>query len=133
MRSWTAEQIADAAGAELVSAPSAPAGASPNGPASAIAGPERVTIDSRDAGPGALFVGLPGATADGGAYATQALNAGAWGVLGRARVRRRRRGTVLVSENPLRSLQRLATAWRRALGARVIAVTGSTGKTSTRI
>ena len=29
-------------------------------------GPERVLIDSRAAGPGDLFVGLPGASADGG-------------------------------------------------------------------
>jgi UDP-N-acetylmuramoyl-tripeptide--D-alanyl-D-alanine ligase len=131
MRTWTAEQIAGAAQAELVSASRAPAGASPNGPASAIAGPERVTINSRDAGPGALFVGLPGARTDGGAYAPQALDAGAWGVLV-APAFAGGGGTVLVSEDPLRSLQRLATAWRRALDARVIAVTGSTGKTSTK-
>jgi UDP-N-acetylmuramoyl-tripeptide--D-alanyl-D-alanine ligase len=39
---------------------------------------------------------------------------------------------VLASDDPLASLQRLATAWRRALGARVIGITGSTGKTSTK-
>ena len=42
---------------------------------------ERATIDSREAGPGTLFVGLPGATADGGKFAPQALENGAWGVL----------------------------------------------------
>src|SRR5205807_7492592 len=35
-------------------------------------------------------------------------------------------------DDPLRALQRLATAWRRALEAQVIGVTGSTGKTSTK-
>jgi len=39
---------------------------------------------------------------------------------------------VLVAEDPLRSLQALATAWRRELDVQVIGVTGSTGKTSTK-
>ena len=39
---------------------------------------------------------------------------------------------MLAAEDPLAALQRLATAWRRELGAKVIGVTGSTGKTSTK-
>src|SRR6185312_14361616 len=41
-------------------------------------------------------------------------------------------GVVLAATDPLKSLQRLATAWRRELGAQVIGITGSTGKTSTK-
>src|SRR5205807_2627490 len=41
-------------------------------------------------------------------------------------------GVLLAAEDPLRALQRLATAWRRELGAQVIGVTGSTGKTTTK-
>ncbi len=41
-------------------------------------------------------------------------------------------GVVLAADDPLAALQRLATAWRRELGAAVIGVTGSTGKTSTK-
>jgi UDP-N-acetylmuramoyl-tripeptide--D-alanyl-D-alanine ligase len=39
---------------------------------------------------------------------------------------------LLASDDPLASMQALATAWRRALEAQVIGVTGSTGKTSTK-
>jgi len=39
---------------------------------------------------------------------------------------------VLAADEPLHALQQLARAWRRALGAQTIAITGSTGKTSTK-
>ena len=124
MRSWTPEQVARAAGARLVSLP----------PSST--GPERVIIDSRQAGPGSLFVGLEGERADGGRFAPQALAAGAWGVLTTPEHAEAARcavpGTLIAADDPLAALQRLATAWRRALDARVIGVTGSTGKTSTK-
>ena len=99
-------------------------------------GPGRATIDSRDVRPGDLFVGLPGARVDGGRFAPQALAAGAWGVLVRPEHAEAARcaapGVLLAADDPLRALQRLARAWRRDLGARVIAITGSTGKTSTK-
>jgi UDP-N-acetylmuramoyl-tripeptide--D-alanyl-D-alanine ligase len=125
MRTWSPERIAQAAGARLVA------------PAPVTDGPDRVSIDSRDAGPGVLFVGLKGANQDGGSFATSSLSAGAWGTLttpehAEAASGARRPGVLLAAEEPLRALQRLATAWRRALGADVIGVTGSTGKTSTK-
>ncbi len=100
-------------------------------------------IDSRDAGPGALFVGLRGEHLDGGAYGPDAIAAGAWGVLTSpehaqatlARITDASVGpnpAILSAADPLAALQRLATAWRRELGARTIAITGSTGKTSTK-
>ena len=93
-------------------------------------------IDSRHAGPGDLFVGLPGERVDGGRFAADVLGAGAWGVLvGEAWAGVEDPaggGAVLVAPDPLAALQRLATAWRRELGAQVIGVTGSTGKTSTK-
>jgi UDP-N-acetylmuramoyl-tripeptide--D-alanyl-D-alanine ligase len=123
MRAWSAQDIAASAGATLVAAPDA------------NEGPERVVIDSREAGPGDLFVGLLGATEDGGRFADQALRAGAWGVLttaSHAHASLGQRGVVLAADDPLQALQRLARAWRRELGAGVIGVTGSTGKTSTK-
>ena len=112
----------------------------------ASAGPSRATIDSRATRPGDLFVGLPGATADGGEYAAGALEAGAWGaIVGPAHEATAvaaaedavggspcTPAAVIVADDPLAALQRLARAWRRELDARVVGVTGSTGKTSTK-
>jgi UDP-N-acetylmuramoyl-tripeptide--D-alanyl-D-alanine ligase len=124
MRSWSPQQVAHAAGARMLSPPPT------------VSGPERATIDSRKAGPGALFVGLPGTLADGGSFAARALAAGAWGVLTAPQHAEAAKcappGVLLAAEDPLEALQRLARAWRRELGARVVGVTGSTGKTSTK-
>jgi UDP-N-acetylmuramoyl-tripeptide--D-alanyl-D-alanine ligase len=127
MKAWSPEQIAHAAGARLIAAPRT------------TTGPQRAIIDSREAARGTLFVGLPGERVDGGRFAPGVLASGAWGVLttpehaeaaGRAAVAAH--AAVLSADDPLAALQRLATAWRRALGAKVIGVTGSTGKTSTK-
>jgi UDP-N-acetylmuramoyl-tripeptide--D-alanyl-D-alanine ligase len=125
MKQWTPETVASAAGADIVAAPGH------------AGGPEVVTIDSRAAGPGVLFVGLPGQNVDGGRFAAGALADGAWGVLTTHAYADRLAGAagdgvVLGADDTLVALQRLATAWRRELGARVIGVTGSTGKTSTK-
>ncbi len=118
MRGWDAAQVAAAAGATLVRA--------------ADGGPERVSIDSRAVGPGDLFVGLTGENVDGGRFAQQALDAGAWGVLVSPAWAETTGGAVLTAEDPLTAMGALAREWRRALGAQVIAVTGSVGKTSTK-
>jgi UDP-N-acetylmuramoyl-tripeptide--D-alanyl-D-alanine ligase len=123
MIGWDAERVARAAGARLLRG--------------APGGPARPVIDSREAGTGDLFVGLGGSRVDGGAFARAALAAGAWGVLvgpehGEAAAAGSDRGAVLVAGDPLGGLQALARAWRRELGARVVAITGSTGKTSTK-
>jgi UDP-N-acetylmuramoyl-tripeptide--D-alanyl-D-alanine ligase len=126
MRRWNAHQLARAAGAQLL-----------REAATAAAGPDRPTIDSRDVAEDALFVGLPGEHVDGGSFATAALEAGAWGVLvaqahAQAALAAGGCGAVIAADDPLAALQRLANAWRRELGAKVIGITGSTGKTSTK-
>ncbi len=123
MTGWTAAELAEAAGGRLVAGdPDAP-------------GPEGVTIDSREAGPGVLFVGLPGENVDGGSFAGQAIDAGAWGVLVAEEHAERLAGAdavVIACADPLAALGSAAAAWRRRLGCAVIAITGSTGKTSTK-
>ena len=123
MRFWGSARVADAAGAQLMRA------------AGGADGPRRVIIDSRQAAPGDLFVAIPGARVDGGAYAEEVLAAGAWGVLVAPRwagVDDSDGGAVLVSEDPVAALGALARSWRRELAAQVVAVTGSVGKTSTK-
>jgi UDP-N-acetylmuramoyl-tripeptide--D-alanyl-D-alanine ligase len=127
MRHWSARRVAEAAGGQLVRR--AP-------PGREGAGPARVVIDSRTVGPDDLFVGLPGERVDGGSFAAAALAAGAWGAIVERRWAREAAaagaGTVIAVEQAGSALGALARAWRRDLGARVIAVTGSVGKTSTK-
>jgi UDP-N-acetylmuramoyl-tripeptide--D-alanyl-D-alanine ligase len=120
MSAWGAAEVAAAAGATVER--------------SAPGSFERVVIDSRIAGPGDLFVALVGERVDGGEYAAAALEAGVWGVLvAPDRVDGLPEGgAVLSAPEPLRALGQLGRARRRALGAQVIAVTGSVGKTSTK-
>jgi UDP-N-acetylmuramoyl-tripeptide--D-alanyl-D-alanine ligase len=118
------ERIAAAAGAEIAAAGKG-------------GRPERAVIDSREVREGDLFFALQGERADGGEFAAQALDAGAWGVVvdpARARLLTGTgsggRGWILAAEDPLAALQGLARAWRRALGCPVVGITGSVGKTS---
>jgi UDP-N-acetylmuramoyl-tripeptide--D-alanyl-D-alanine ligase len=126
MRELTARWVAEAAGGELVAGDPA------------ARGPLKATIDTRESGTGDLFFGLEGERADGGAHADAALAAGAWGVLvapkhaERAAVAATRDAVVIAAADPLVALQSLARAWRRELGCKVVGVTGSTGKTSTK-
>jgi UDP-N-acetylmuramoyl-tripeptide--D-alanyl-D-alanine ligase len=117
--------VADAAGGRLVSGDA-------GGP-----GPRRAVVDSREVEAGDLFVGLVGASADGGEFAAAALEAGAWGTLvgpQRADELAAQAGgaVVIAAENTLVALQRLAREWRRELGCSLLGITGSTGKTSTK-
>jgi len=120
-------QIAAALGAEVVA----------EGPGEP---PRRATINSAEAGPGDLFFGLRGEKRDGGEFAGAAIEAGAWGVVvspaWRSSLDRygspkdERRPWIFVAEDPLAAMHSLARTYRRALGARVVGVTGSVGKTS---
>jgi UDP-N-acetylmuramoyl-tripeptide--D-alanyl-D-alanine ligase len=85
---------------------------------------------------GDLFVGLKGRHADGGDFAGNVLEQGAWGVLVSEQhaeaAAALRLGVVIAVADPLAALQSLALEWRRELGCRVVGITGSTGKTTTK-
>jgi UDP-N-acetylmuramoyl-tripeptide--D-alanyl-D-alanine ligase len=103
--------------------------------------PRRAAIDSSSVEEGDLFFGLRGERVDGGKFAAAAIEAGAWGVVVSPEFGSSSASGagcdvdgegpwVFVAEDPLRALQSLALAWRRELGARVLGITGSVGKTS---
>ena len=73
------------------------------------------TFDSRKVKPGMLFVALKGEKADGHDYIPQALEKGAAGIV-----------------DGYEELDRVAREYRRSLKAKVVAVTGSAGKTTTK-
>jgi len=91
-----------------------------------------VSIDTRSIGAGELFVAIRGERFDGAEFAQAAVDAGAAGVV----VPRGRRVSgapaVIEVDDAVAALQGLGNAIRRASGARVVAITGSAGKTTTK-
>jgi UDP-N-acetylmuramoyl-tripeptide--D-alanyl-D-alanine ligase len=95
------------------------------------------SIDSRTVAAGELFFAVRGARLDGHDFVADALARGAVGAV----VSRARAATLpdsalaaplLIAEDPLAALQLLASNVRRHWGRRVIAITGSAGKTTTK-
>lgn len=89
----------------------------------------RVCTDSRSIQRGDLFIALRGEKFDGGAFAAQALQQGAAGVVLDAAQAPELAAAIRVDDTRL-ALGRLAAAWRRRFAIPVVAVTGSNGKTT---
>ncbi|MBI3449828.1 MAG: alanine racemase [Acidobacteria bacterium] len=92
---------------------------------------DSVTIDSRHAMPGSLFVALKGARTDGHAFAADAARNGA-----AAALVSRDHGLpapfpipLVTVDSPLAALQRVAADYRDRLSGTIVAITGSNGKT----
>ena len=109
---WTSDEIEQATG----------------GAASAVFAVAGVTFDSREVGPGDLFVAMPGTVTDGHRFVDGAFAAGAAGAL----VSQPVAGPHVLVADVARALNDLAVEARRRTDAKVIGVTGSVGKTSTK-
>ena len=118
---WTTDEMTAVMGGR-------PIGAQPEG----ITG---ISIDSRSIAPGEAFFAIKGDRVDGHDYATFAMangavllvvNEGKLAALGRLTV------PMIVVDDVLAALRRLAEAARARTSARIIAVTGSVGKTTTK-
>ena len=99
-----------------------------------LVGPDRVVhnvvIDSREGRDGSLFFALPGERTDGHRFTADALERGAAACVIRRGVVAK--PTSIVVESPGEALVTLARSERTALGWRVIGITGSVGKTTTK-
>ena len=95
-----------------------------------------VSIDTRTLAPGELYIGIRGERLDGADFAQAAIGAGAAGlVIPRRRGRSLAGGTpavVIEVDDPTAALQALAHAVRIDSGSKVVAITGSAGKTTTK-
>jgi UDP-N-acetylmuramoyl-tripeptide--D-alanyl-D-alanine ligase len=91
-----------------------------------------VATDTRTMASGTLFIALRGDRFDAHAFLADAIRGGAAGVLVESVPDGLPEATVIQVGNTLVALQALARAVRRASGTRVVAITGSAGKTTTK-
>ncbi|MFB9378887.1 UDP-N-acetylmuramoyl-tripeptide--D-alanyl-D-alanine ligase [Kineococcus gynurae] len=116
----TAAQVAATTGGRVVS-----------GPPDVLADGE-VVVDSRRAGPGAVFVALPGERVDGHDHAGAAVAAGATVILAERAVDVPATAAVVVVADGVAALGALAASVLAGLDPVVVGVTGSQGKTTTK-
>jgi UDP-N-acetylmuramoyl-tripeptide--D-alanyl-D-alanine ligase len=91
-----------------------------------------VITDSRNLTKDCLFIGLMGENFDGNDFAEDALEKGAkYALVDRPQMANKNNQLILV-ENTLQSLQELAHYHRKNLNTKIIALTGSNGKTTTK-
>lgn len=92
-----------------------------------------VTTDSRNCPEGSLFIALKGETFNGNAFAAKALETGsAHAVVDEAAYAPAGDTRYILVENCLQALQQLANHHRKQLGTRIIGITGTNGKTTTK-
>jgi len=90
-----------------------------------------ISTDSRSIAPGSLFFALKGNQFDGNLFAMESINLGAaFAITDNPDLQSHER--ILLVENVLEALQKLALNHRKHIKARIIAITGSNGKTTTK-
>ena len=91
-----------------------------------------VTTDSRNCPEGSMFIALKGETFNGNAFAAQALEKGCRYAVVDEEQYAGENPHILLVDNCLRTLQELANFHRRTLDTRIIGITGTNGKTTTK-
>ena len=94
---------------------------------------QSVTTDSRNCPDGSLFIALKGESFNGNAFAKLALDSGcAFAIIDEAEYAVEGDKRYILVDNCLQTMQQLANYHRRQLGTRVIGITGTNGKTTTK-
>lgn len=94
---------------------------------------QSVTTDSRNCPDGSLFIALKGESFNGNAFAGKALETGcAYAVIDESEYAIEGDQRYILVDDCLQTLQQLANYHRRQLGTRVIGITGTNGKTTTK-
>lgn len=92
-----------------------------------------LTTDSRHCPEGSMFLALKGETFNGNAFAAQSLAQGCrYAVVDEPQYASPENPRIILVDNCLETLQKLANYHRRRLGTRMIGVTGTNGKTTTK-
>lgn len=92
-----------------------------------------LTTDSRHCPEGSMFLALKGETFNGNAFAAQSLTQGCrYAVVDEPQYASPENPRIILVDNCLDTLQKLANYHRRRLGTRMIGVTGTNGKTTTK-
>lgn len=92
-----------------------------------------LTTDSRHCPEGSMFLALKGETFNGNAFAAQSLTQGCrYAVVDEPQYASPENPRIILVDNCLETLQKLANYHRRRLGTRMIGVTGTNGKTTTK-
>ncbi|WP_421382841.1 UDP-N-acetylmuramoyl-tripeptide--D-alanyl-D-alanine ligase [Bacillus salacetis] len=92
-----------------------------------------VSIDSRKIEKGNLFIPFKGEKVDGHKFVEGAIKSGAAASLWEKDVPNPPEGLpIIIVEDSLQALQNLSTAYRHELGIKVVGITGSNGKTTTK-
>lgn len=112
---WTAKELSEALGIRVIESIKA----------------NEVHFNSKDVKEGDLFIALPGKT-DSHAYVKDAIARGASAVIVTRLVEGIDKSKLILVQNTLEALEKLASYKRNTTKAKVIAITGSVGKTSTK-
>ena len=92
-----------------------------------------VTTDSRDCPEGSIFFALKGTSFNGNKFAVAALQQGcAFAVVDEPEYCPPEDGRYILVDNVLHAFQQLARHHRRTLGTRIVGITGTNGKTTTK-